>query len=59
MLGLLTTDILLLIYLGIILLVSIGLHEYAHAWASHKLGDPTPSLQGRLTPNPLKHLDVI
>ena len=45
--------------LGIILLISIGLHEYAHALVSHKLGDPTPKLQKRLTPNPLRHLDPI
>ncbi|MDR2415054.1 MAG: hypothetical protein LBD75_00065 [Candidatus Peribacteria bacterium] len=46
-------------YIAIILLISIGLHEYAHAYSSYKLGDPTPKLQGRLTPNPLKHLDII
>ncbi|MDR3169322.1 MAG: hypothetical protein LBU27_06270 [Candidatus Peribacteria bacterium] len=47
------------LYIGIILLISIGLHEYAHAYASNQLGDPTPKLQGRLTPNPLKHLDIV
>jgi len=47
------------IYIGIILLISIGLHEYAHAYVSYKFGDPTPKLQGRLTPNPLKHIDII
>jgi len=45
------------ILLALILAISIGLHEYAHARASDKLGDPTPKLQGRLTPNPLAHLD--
>lgn len=45
------------ILLAIVLAISIGLHEYAHARASDKLGDPTPKLQGRLTPNPLAHLD--
>jgi Zn-dependent protease len=48
-----------LIILAIILAISIGLHEYAHAWASTKLGDPTPKLQGRLTPNPLAHIDPV
>jgi hypothetical protein len=57
--ALLHSNILYYIYTGIILLVSIGLHEYAHAYASYKLGDPTPKLQGRLTPNPLKHLDIL
>ena len=47
------------IFLAIILLVSIWLHEYAHAWTSYKLWDPTPVLQWRLTPNPLKHIDIV
>ena len=46
-------------FLVIILLVSIWLHEYAHAWTSYKLKDPTPVLQWRLTPNPFKHIDII
>lgn len=45
--------------LAIILLVSIGVHEFAHAYSSYKLGDPTPRIQGRLTPNPFKHVDPI
>ena len=32
-------------------------HEFAHAWAAVRLGDPTPRLQGRLTLNPLAHAD--
>lgn len=52
-------DILDIIQIALILAVSIGLHEYAHAYVSHIFGDPTPKLQGRLTPNPLKHLDPI
>jgi len=48
-----------IIQLAIILAVSIGLHEYAHALASYRLGDPTPKLQNRLTPNPLRHIDPI
>ena len=45
---------------GIIsLAVSIGMHEYAHAYVSYRLWDPTPKLQGRLTPNPLKQIDPI
>ena len=47
------------LFLVIILLISIGLHEYAHAWTSYKLWDPTPVLQWRLTPNPFKHIDII
>lgn len=45
--------------MGVILIISISLHEYAHAYASYKLWDPTPKLQWRLTPNPLKHIDPI
>jgi len=41
------------------LVLSIGFHEYAHALVSYKLWDPTPKLQWRLTPNPLKHLDLL
>lgn len=40
---------------GIIL--GLSLHEFAHAWMSDKLGDPTPRRQGRLTVNPLAHID--
>ena len=47
------------LFLVIILLISIWLHEYAHAWTSYKLWDPTPVLQWRLTPNPLKHIDIV
>ncbi len=46
-------------FLVIILLISIWLHEYAHAWTSYRLWDPTPVLQWRLTPNPLKHIDIV
>lgn len=45
------------IFLIIALVGGISLHEYAHAWAATRLGDPTPGQQGRLTINPLKHLD--
>jgi len=52
-------DILTIILLALVLVISIGFHEYAHALVSYKLWDPTPKLQWRLTPNPLKHLDPI
>ncbi len=42
----------------IVFLVWIWLHEYAHAWTSYKLWDPTPVLQWRLTSNPFKHIDI-
>jgi len=42
-----------------VVLVSITIHELAHGFISYKLGDPTPRYQGRLTLNPLKHLDPL
>ncbi|NLG87449.1 MAG: site-2 protease family protein [Firmicutes bacterium] len=41
------------------LLLAITVHEYAHAKAADALGDPTPRLSGRLTLNPLAHLDPL
>jgi Zn-dependent protease len=41
------------------LLVAITIHEFAHAWTANRLGDPTAKLQGRLTLNPLAHLDPV
>ncbi len=43
--------------LFILLVPSIVIHEVAHGWTSEKLGDPTPRLYGRITLNPLAHLD--
>ncbi len=42
-----------------ILLFSITFHEYAHGFVAYKLGDPTPKIAGRLTINPLKHIDPV
>lgn len=41
----------------IILIMSVVIHELSHGYVAELLGDPTPRLQGRLTINPLKHLD--
>lgn len=40
-------------------IIAITFHEFAHAFVADKLGDTTPRAQGRLTLNPLKHLDPI
>lgn len=40
-------------------LVSLSIHEAAHAWMADRLGDPTARLSGRLSLNPLAHLDPI
>jgi Zn-dependent protease len=42
-----------------ILVVSLSFHEAAHAWAADKLGDPTARMLGRLTINPMAHIDWI
>jgi Zn-dependent protease len=48
-----------LLFTLIALLVAVTVHEFSHAFAADRLGDPTPRLMGRLTLNPLKHLDPI
>ncbi|PIR62203.1 MAG: site-2 protease family protein [Candidatus Pacebacteria bacterium CG10_big_fil_rev_8_21_14_0_10_42_12] len=59
MLSLLFTNPLAFLISAIGLVVAITIHEFAHAWAADKLGDPTPRMQDRLTLNPLAHLDPI
>ncbi|MGE5391438.1 MAG: site-2 protease family protein [Deltaproteobacteria bacterium] len=41
------------------IIIGLTFHEYSHAWAADRLGDDTPYLQGRLTLNPVPHIDVI
>lgn len=41
------------------LILALTVHEYSHARASDRLGDPTPERQGRLTLNPFAHMDVM
>ena len=41
----------------IVLLTAFTIHEFAHAWTATQFGDDTPRLNGRLTLNPLSHLD--
>jgi len=47
------------IALIIILIMSVVIHEMAHAFAANWQGDPTARLQGRLSPNPIVHLDPL
>ena len=42
-----------------ITLIALTVHEFAHGFVSQKQGDPTPRYEGRLTLNPLAHLDVM
>ncbi len=44
-------------YVLVPLLSAVVLHEYAHGWVANFFGDPTAKSQGRLTVNPLPHLD--
>lgn len=41
------------------LVAAVSVHEFSHALTAHKLGDPTPESQGRLTLNPMAHYDPI
>ena len=54
---LLIKDPLAFVILSTLLLYSIIFHELAHGWVAYKMGDPTAKAEGRLTLNPLKHLD--
>ncbi len=41
------------------IIIGLSFHEFAHAWVSDRLGDPTPRRQGRVTINPLAHIDWV
>lgn len=41
------------------IIIGLAFHEFAHAWVATKLGDDTPKLQGRVTINPISHIDPI
>lgn len=49
----------IILVIGVALGPAIILHEYAHGWTANLLGDPTAKLSGRLTLNPLKHIDPV
>jgi Zn-dependent protease len=53
------TDPRVLLLLLPAVLVAVTIHEFAHALVADRLGDPTPRQLGRLTLNPLAHLDVL
>ena len=46
------------IFIYIIIVLSAVFHEYAHAWTAYRLGDSTAKQAGRLTLNPIAHLDL-
>jgi len=47
----------LFLMIAVAILLAFSIHEYFHAWVANFLGDPTAKYQGRLTINPLVHLD--
>lgn len=51
-------DITILIFQLAVLLMSVVIHEFSHGWMAYRLGDATAKYLGRLTLNPIKHLDV-
>lgn len=59
LLNLLLHDPVTFVLLAVPLLYSIILHELAHGWVAWRMGDPTAKWLGRLTLNPLKHLDPL
>jgi len=40
------------------MVLSLSVHEFAHAWSAHRLGDDTALRMGRMTVNPLAHVDL-
>lgn len=52
-------DIVDLLIMLFVMTLSLSLHEFAHAWTAYKMGDDTAALAGRMTLNPLRHLDPI
>jgi Zn-dependent protease len=59
MLTQLGNDPLQFLYLAVTLVVALTVHEFSHAWTAFQLGDDTAQRAGRLTLNPLKHLDPL
>ena len=56
---LLTRNPLAFVFVAVPLLYSVILHELAHGWVAYRMGDPTAKWSGRLSLNPIKHLDPI
>jgi Zn-dependent protease len=59
LLNLLLRDPLAFLLIALPLMYSVILHELAHGWVAYRMGDPTAKLLGRLSLNPVKHLDPI
>lgn len=59
LLNLLFTNPVEFIIVAVLLVIAISVHEFSHALAADRLGDPTARISGRLTLNPLAHLDPL
>lgn len=57
LISLLTSNPTAFVMIAAALILSLTVHEFAHAYTADKLGDPTPRRYGRVTLNPLAHLD--
>src|SRR5436190_6387679 len=54
-----SSDVFFLIIQFLVLLLSLSIHESAHAWTADTLGDPTARMLGRVSLNPIVHADPI
>lgn len=54
----LTYTLLIILIRAIVVMTTLPVHEFAHGYVAYRLGDPTAKYQGRLTLNPLAHLDL-
>jgi Zn-dependent protease len=52
-------EVVLVLFQVVVLVLAFSVHECAHGWVAWKLGDPTARMLGRVTLNPLKHLDPL
>ena len=52
-------DIVLMVFEFVVLLFALSLHESAHGWMASRLGDQTARMLGRITLNPIKHIDPV
>ncbi|NEX16907.1 MAG: site-2 protease family protein [Halochromatium sp.] len=54
-----TETLLLILLIAVPVLFAITVHEAAHGWVANRLGDPTAAMLGRVTFNPIKHIDPV
>jgi Zn-dependent protease len=54
-----TPDVLIKVFQYVAFLFAISVHESAHAWTANRYGDPTATMLGRVTLNPLRHIDPV